>query len=178
MTLAEYFDTPETLLPQELIDGTIRVADAPFVSHQRIVLRLAMALQVHAKAIHAGELFVAPIDVVFDRARPLVVQPDLLFVSRERLDIVQERIYGAPDLVVEILSPRPRIGDIAERIGLYAQYGVREIWLYHQAERRLQVLGCDGASVAWRADFSADAPVVSGVFPDLRQSIVSAVERG
>src|SRR5687767_15830651 len=48
MTTAEYFATPETLIPQELIFGTIRVADAPFVSHQRLVLRLATALQAHA----------------------------------------------------------------------------------------------------------------------------------
>lgn len=43
MTLAEYFETPETLLPQELIFGAVRVADAPFVPHQRLVLRLAVS---------------------------------------------------------------------------------------------------------------------------------------
>jgi hypothetical protein len=84
MTLVEYFDTPETLLPQELVDGQRKVADAPLVSHQRIVLQIAMALESYARRHQAGEVFVAPIDVVLDPDRPLVVQPDLLLVSPAR----------------------------------------------------------------------------------------------
>ena len=142
MTLAEYFDTPETMLPQELIYGAMRVADAPFVSHQRVVLRLALAMERHVAAEGLGEVFLAPIDVVFDADRALVLQPDLLFVSRQRSDIVRERIYGTPDLVVEVLSPRPRVGELDERVQWFAQYGVREIWLYHQIERQMHVLAC------------------------------------
>ncbi|MBK9241221.1 MAG: Uma2 family endonuclease [Acidobacteria bacterium] len=65
----------------------------------------------------------------FDRAQALVLQPDLLFVSASRGDIVTDRIHGAPDLVIEVLSPRPRIGELDERVGWFARYGVREIWL-------------------------------------------------
>ena len=178
MTLREYFATPEVLLPQELIDGGIRVADAPFVSHQRVVLQLAIALHGHAREVHAGEVFVAPIDVVFDRERPLVLQPDLLFVSRERLDIVHDRIYGAPDLVVEVLSPRPRIGELDERVAWFAEYGVREIWLYSQLDRQLHVLGCDDGRVQWRTTCDAETPPPSGVLPDFGRSMKSVLERG
>jgi Uma2 family endonuclease len=177
MTLHEYFATPEVSYPQELVDGVIRVADAPFVSHQRVVLRLALALDAHARETYAGEVFVAPIDVVFDRERPLVLQPDLLFVSSQRLDIVHERIYGAPDLVVEVLSPRPRIGELDERLAWFAQYGVREIWLYNQFDRTLHVLGCDNGRVQWRTTCDTETPPPSGVLPDFGRSMKSVLER-
>src|SRR4051812_6401054 len=94
MTLQEDQQTPKTMWPQELIDGVLQVADAPFVHHQRVVFRLARAMQAHAEAVGAGEVFVAPIDVVLDRERPLVLQPDVLFVSAERAAIVRDRIDG------------------------------------------------------------------------------------
>lgn len=178
MTIAEYFATPESLIPQELIFGVMRVADAPFVNHQRLVLRLATALQAHAEQTGAGEVFVAPIDVVLDRGRALVLQPDLLFVSAARRDIVRERIYGAPDLVIEVLSPRPRIGDLDERVNWFAGYGVSEIWLYDQHEARLHILGCDEGAVQSRLTCDADAVIVSDVLPDFQRTVRSVVERG
>jgi Uma2 family endonuclease len=171
MTLMEYFNTPETLLPQELIDGRVRVQDAPFVSHQRVVLKLAMALDTHTRRHREGEVFVAPIDVVLDQRRALVVQPDILVVSPERASIVQERIYGAPDLAIEVLSPHPRIGRVDERIAWFAEYGVREIWLYHQPERRLDVLACADGLVAGHATFGWEDRVRSAVLPSLDQRL-------
>src|SRR5688572_6800069 len=178
MTIAEYFATPESLIPQELIFGVMRVADAPFVNHQRLVLRLATALQAHAEQADAGEAFVAPIDVVLDRERALVLQPDLLFVSAARREIVQERIHGAPDLVIEVLSPRPRIGGLDERVNWFAKYGVREIWLYNQHEGRLHVLRCENGAVHSRVTCDADAPIASDVLPDFHRTVRSVLERG
>ena len=176
MTLMEYFNTPETLLPQELIYGQVRVQDAPFVSHQRVVLKLAMALDVHTRRHLEGEVFVAPIDVVLDRPRALVVQPDILVVSPDRAEIVHERIYGAPDLAIEVLSPHPRIGRVDERVQWFAEYGVREIWLYHQPERRLDVLACAEGKVVERTTFAAQDPVRSTVLPSLHQRLGQLVE--
>ena len=176
MTLQEYFNTPETVLPHELIYGQIRVADAPFVNHQRVLLRLAMALIDHVERSSAGEVFIAPIDVVLDRERALVVQPDLLFVSHARLGMVQERIYGAPDLVVEILSPHPRIGRTDERVDRFAAYGVREIWLYHQPDRRMEILSCDGGTVVARRSFGWGDRIESSVLPPFTQTIGAIVD--
>lgn len=177
MTLAEYFQTPETLLPQELIFGAVRAADAPFVPHQRLVLRLATALQEHVDETNAGEVFVAPIDCIFDRERALVLQPDIVFVSRSRRDIVLDRIYGAPDLAIEILSPHPRIGQVDERVRWFAQYGVAEIWLYHQPEGRLHVLTCADGEVVSRRTFTDDTPIQSGVLPQFHATIRGMVSR-
>lgn len=177
MTLVEYFNTEETLLPEELIYGAVRVAEAPSVHHQRVVLRLAMALEHHAQTTGAGEVFVAPIDIVFDRDRGLVLQPDVSFVSRERADIVIDRIYGAPDLVVEVLSPNPRIGSLRERLEWFVGHGVREIWLYHQIDRRLDIItSADGRTADHRIFEYADA-IRSDVLPTFRSSMRLVLDR-
>lgn len=165
MTTEEYFRTPETVLPQELIFGAMRVSDAPFVSHQRVVANLLVALRSHVRQNSLGEVLVAPVDVVLDAARALVVQPDLLFVSGKRQAIVQDRVHGAPDLVIEVLSPRPRIGALDERVEWFARYGVREIWLYEQDDRRLRIIGCRHRRIAGSAIFEAWQPVRSRVLP-------------
>ena len=165
MTIEEYQQTPETLLPQELIDGVVCVNDAPFVSHQRVVFQLARALDDHARDTGAGEVLLAPVDVIFDTARALVLQPDIVFVSRDRAHLVRDRIHGAPDLVVEVLSPNPRIGELDQRLRWFAQGGVREIWLYHQFTRTLQILNCLGGRIAATATFDDATPLRSQVLP-------------
>jgi len=175
MTLTEYFQTPETATPQELIYGAVRVADAPFVSHQRIVLRLALALARHVELRGLGEVLVAPVDVVLDADRALVVQPDLLFVSRARASIVTERVRGVPDLVVEVLSPRPRIGDLDERVHWFSAYGAREIWLVDQIRQSLDILECHAGTVERRLRFAGSEPITSGVLPDLALSVTDVL---
>lgn len=176
MTLLEYFDTPETPIPQELIYGAHRVADAPLVNHQRVVLRLATVLQTHVESHALGEVLVAPIDVILDADRALVLQPDLLFVTRQRDHIVRERVYGPPDLVVEVLSPHPRIGALDERIRWFAAYGVREIWLYDQPARQLHVMTCRRARVTSTTALHATDRLRSTVLPSLRRPVISLVD--
>ena len=176
MTLLDYFNTPETSLPQELIYGQVFLADAPFVSHQRVLFKLAMSLAAHINQSGTGELFIAPIDVVLDADRALVVQPDMLFVSQDRLVMVHERIYGPPDLVIEILSPHPRIGHINERIARYAGYGVPEIWVYHQPERRMDILVCAGGDVVSQRSFGLRDHLVSSVLPAFQTTLGAMID--
>lgn len=77
----------------------------------------------------------SPIDVVLDRDRHLIVQPDVIVAAEARVGIVTDRVWGPPDLVLEVLSPRPRIGTLQERIDWFSRYGVRECWLVHQDAR-------------------------------------------
>jgi Uma2 family endonuclease len=175
MTLFEYQHTPKTVLPQELSDGILHVADAPFVSHQRIVFRLGRWLQDYLDKAEGGEILLSPIDVILDVNRPLVLQPDLLYVSQERAAIVHERIFGAPDMVLEVLSPNPRIGRLEDRIRSFAQYGVREIWVYRQSDHRLDIVSCrDGLPVA-TTSFNRHSPIRSSVFPGLSRTMSSMV---
>ena len=175
MTLLEYFGTPESALPQELIYGAMHVAEAPLVNHQRAVLKLAMALEQHVEPEGLGEVFTSPIDVILDAGRALVLQPDLLYVSRDRREIVRERIYGAPDLVIEVLSPNPRIGALRERVAWFAEYGVREIWLYDQGARQVRVLHCARGQVVSTETFNLFETLRSRVLPSFGRTIGSLV---
>jgi len=163
MTLANYLQTPETVLPQELAFGTLHVADAPLVPHQQAVGRLFLAISAHLDAHPEGTVWLSPIDVILDANRALVVQPDLLVISDNRSSIVADRIYGAPDLVIEVLSPGPRVGSISHRLAWFARYGVRECWLVHVPDRRVEVLGFHDGRVTSGRMFDADDAIESAV---------------
>jgi len=140
MTVDDYFATPETVRPAELAFGVLRVADAPAARHQSAVFSLAVALMLHVREERLGKVWVSPLDVVLDEEKALIVQPDVMFISNERADIVRERVWGAPDLVIEVLSPHPRIGKTAEHLAWFATYGVRECWLVHQLSTMIDVI--------------------------------------
>jgi Uma2 family endonuclease len=167
MTTVEYLQTPETVLPSELAHGVLRVAESPTIPHQRVVRELAFSLTAFVERHRLGEVVFAPMDVVLDFAGALVVQPDILFVSASRSHLVTDRVYGAPDLVVEVLSPNPRIGQLDERVGWYARHGVRECWLAYQRDRRIDVVSFAAGAVVSRETFSGNRTVSSGVLPGL-----------
>jgi Uma2 family endonuclease len=167
MTTAEYFQTPETVLPQELAFGQLRVADSPSVSHQRVLRELVMALIPFVQDKQLGELLFAPMDVVLDFEADLVVQPDALFVAKERNEIVTDKVFGAPDLVIEILSPNPRIGKLSERLEWFSRYGVRECWLARLPQKQISVLTLTPQGVNAEETFSRAERVRSAVLEGL-----------
>src|SRR5687768_15681558 len=115
MTTLEYLETPETVEPRELAFGVLRVAESPTLYHQRVVRDVTVALHAFVREHRLGEVVPAPIDVILDHDAALVVQPDVLFVASHRTHIMSDRLTAAPDLVVEVLSPHPRIGRLDER---------------------------------------------------------------
>ena len=144
LSTVDYLKTPEDNRPRELAYGVVREPPAPFFSHQSIVLRVARLLSDHVERNCLGKVAVAPVDVVLDRDRALVVQPDVLFVSTSRLSIIRDQIWGAPDLVVEVLSNRTEAHDRREKLGWYRQYGVAECWLVDPAKERIVVVDFTG----------------------------------
>jgi Uma2 family endonuclease len=78
---------------------------------------------------------------------------------------------GAPDMVLEVLSPHPRIGKLQERIDWFAEYGVREIWLLHQMEERLEILAAHDGRVATRSAIDYLTPVRSSVLPEFTMTV-------
>src|SRR5262245_48989129 len=127
ITLDTYLKTPETVKPMELARGVLRVADSPSAFHQAAVVELFRALDAHVRARGAGRVWVAPLDDVLSPEQAIVVQPDLFFVSSYLDFIVRDRVYGAPELVIEVLSHNPRIGRTEERMGWIAGFGVGEV---------------------------------------------------
>lgn len=126
LTLEDYFAMPETMLPMELIDGEIEMAAAPAVNHQRFVYRLAKLID---ELKPDGEVIPSPVDVVVSISS--VLQPDVLWISsgNERCSEQSGRLYGAPDLVVEISSPSTARKDRTVKFNLYEAAGVREYWI-------------------------------------------------
>ena len=90
----------------------------------------------------------------------------LLVVSPEHASRVTDRVHGAPDLVVEVLSPHPRIGRLEERVGWFARYGVGECWLVSLHERRVVVLTFEAGVLRDRRSYAAGDTVASSVIPD------------
>jgi Uma2 family endonuclease len=171
MTLQEYLATPESVTPQELIFGALRVADSPSPTHQASVAALFLALHEHVTRRALGTVWFAPLDVILDADRALVVQPDLLFIANDGAAIVADKVRGAPDLVVEVLSPKPRIGDIGERVSWFRDYGVRECWLVHQTGPTVEVLEFESKHLTARREHDAFDAIQSRVLPDFNRTL-------
>ena len=167
MTAAEYLDTEETNRPRELTYGILRDAPGPSFGHQDCVFQLARALAQHVESNSLGRVAVAPIDVVLDADLHLIVQPDILFISTGRTSIIRDQIWGAPDLVVEVLSPGTASHDRGDKLGWYRRYGVREYWLVDPRARTIQVHAFDERDSP-RAIFRGANPIASMLLPELK----------
>ncbi|TVL98290.1 MAG: restriction endonuclease [Candidatus Brocadia sp. WS118] len=112
----------------ELIDGELLMTPSPITNHQRISRKLEFILEKFITENKLGELFDAPYDVYFDNEN--VVQPDLLFIPKDRLHIIgKKNVQGAPDLVIEIISENSAYRDMVQKKKLYAKFGVKEYWI-------------------------------------------------
>lgn len=165
LTVDEYFRYPETMNPMELVWGEVHEPPAPRWGHQQVVLRLASLMEQHARSRHLGKVCTSPIDVVLDRERDLVVQPDVLFISNERLGIIGERVWGAPDLVVEVLSRGTARRDRTLKLGWYRHYGVKECWFVDPIAIEVSIVDCRRAERPV-ATYLGDEAIVSDVLPE------------
>jgi Uma2 family endonuclease len=140
LTYHDFVLLPDDGRRHEIIDGVHYVTPSPNLSHQELVLRLALALGHRLEdRPDRGRLFVAPLDVVCSFHD--VVEPDLVFVAPDQLDILTDQnIQGAPALVIEILSPSTRRRDQGVKRRLYDRSGVREYWLVDSATASVTIL--------------------------------------
>ena len=169
MTADEYlYDTEESNRRRELTYGVLREPPSPFFNHQTIVFRVARLWTDHVEARRLGQVGVAPLDVVLDRERPLIVQPDVLFVSADRLSIIRDQIWGAPDLVAEVPSAGTESHDRVEKLTWYRQCGVRECWLVEPPTRTIAIHVFGAAPEVRRA--GGVERIRSSVLPELRSS--------
>ena len=168
-TVADYMTTPDDKRYQ-LLDGDLILAPSPTTRHQRILARLFPLLYEFVTSNELGEVFLAPYDVIF--ANEDVAQPDLLFVSNARSDIITEaNIQGAPDLVVEILSPGTARYDRGYKLTLYGRHGVREYWLVDPEAESVEVLTLGETGLAptatYRRGDTLASPWLAGLALDL-----------
>lgn len=138
LTARDYDLLPEGGPRYQLIDGNLYMAPSPGFDHQSTIVSLTLLLANHVNKHQLGTVLVAPMDVELDRHN--VFQPDLMFISNSRRNIIHEkRIKGAPDLVIEILSPSTRKLDVTIKRLEYARAGVGEIWFVDRKGRKVTV---------------------------------------
>jgi Uma2 family endonuclease len=123
--------------PVELIKGELVVSPAPLYIHQAILIHLTELLAPIARA-QGGKLAVAPTDVVL--ADDTVVQPDLVYLTKSRRHLLRQRVEGAPDLVIEIVSPSHARRDRVHKLALYAEHGVAEYWIVEPQDKVFQFM--------------------------------------
>ncbi len=137
LTYEDYLKTPEDER-YELIEGELVMTPSPVPRHQRISGRLEFELRKFTTENDLGEVFDAPCDVYLDDEN--VVQPDILFISKDRLNIIGEKnIQGAPDIAIEIISESSAYRDFVQKKRLYARFGVREYWIVIPEEESIQI---------------------------------------
>ena len=131
-------EMPESNLPCELWDGELIMSPAPSFYHQEVVLRLYRQLYEWVSKRKLGKVVAGPIDMVLSPHR--VTQPDVAFISQDRLGIITRTINGPADLAAEIISLGNRNRDRIEKRDLYEQYGVKEYWLIDPEAQTVEVL--------------------------------------
>lgn len=163
-TYADYCQLPDDRR-YELIDGEFyEMSPAPSSVHQRTVLKLARLLADWVDQHGLGEVFIAPFDVLLSLWDTL--QPDILFVAADRQHIITARACeGAPDLVVEVLSPSTSRRDLVLKRERYARFGVREYWLVDPVARSIEVLTWQEGAFHSQGIYAGDMVPVSAVLP-------------
>lgn len=168
VTTDEYLAGPEDLRHRELVWGLVREPRSPFARHQLVTTRLSALLDQHVREHDLGTVLAAPMDVVLDAEHDLVLQPDVMFISRARSEIIRDFVRGAPDLVVEVASPGTARYDRDDKVRWYRAYGVRECWLVDSQRQAVTVL--DLSSRADGVELRGAAVVRSTVLPLLAQA--------
>jgi Uma2 family endonuclease len=129
LTYDDFVLFPDDGLRHELIDGEHYVTPSPNVKHQKIVLKLGARIFNWVERHQTGEVFIAPIDVVFTKSD--VVEPDIVYMSNVRAAAIltKANVQGVPELVVEVGSPGTRRRDETVKRALYERAGVVEYWV-------------------------------------------------
>ena len=131
-------EMPETMERYEIIDGVLYMSPSAHVlRHQVTVGNLHFVLSGWVREHDLGKVYLSPADVVISPGR--VVQPDLFFIAKDRLHIVDAYVDGAPDLAVEVISPSSVDYDRKTKIDLYQEIGVREYWLVDPEDQSVEV---------------------------------------
>ena len=172
-TYEDYLNTPEGER-YELVDGELLMVPAPSISHQTLLVGLVMALGNFVVPRSLGRVLCAPTDVALldEGTVRTVLQPDVLFVSKDRDSLVTEgEIRGAPDIVVEILSPSTAQYDRTTKREIYARNGVGEYWLVDTDARSITVLLLGGGDYEVGGIYGPGDTLTSPALPGLQLDV-------
>jgi len=132
MTAEEFVRLPDDGCRYELVDGVVLVSPRPTPKHQTVLLEIACQLANHLEDHDDVGMALHDTDVCLGKGPArgdLVYRPDLVFVAKSHLDRIREKIFGAPDVVVEVISPGSARFDTETKKDDYERCGVFEYWL-------------------------------------------------
>lgn len=169
LTVADLDIMPDDGNRYEIIEGELFVSGWPSLTHQRVSGNLFFGVDAYLIQNRIGKLWYTP-GVIFSELSGVI--PDLVFVSRERLSEIAsgDRITGAPDLMIEIVSPRAeneRRDRLAKR-QLYGKYGVKEYWIVDFKNRTVEVYLLQGQTLKLQSILTEQDEITSAVLPGYR----------
>ena len=174
LTVQDYLNIPEEDENRyELINGELYMAPAPSWEHQKSAINLSTLLDNFVSDTGLGEVVASPIDVYLSDED--VFQPDIVFISNERLGIIRsDGIHGAPDLVIEVLSPGTERIDRTLKSERYEMFDVREYWQANPIAKTILVLRARDGAFERVGLFTEGMTLETPLLPGLRVD-VSAV---
>jgi len=166
-TYDDYRQLPDDGKRYEIIDGELYMATSPTPNHQTIVNNFSFALTAYLRAHPIGKIFPAPLEVYFTKTN--LAQPDVIFISKERRHIIKTKnVKGAPDLVIEVLSPGTERRDRTIKRKMYAQFGVREYWMAKANTATVEILRLQDGKLVPVARLEKSDLLTSPLFPGLK----------
>jgi Uma2 family endonuclease len=179
LTYDDYLVLPDDGRRYQIIDGELYVNPAPVTKHQIVALKLAGRLDAFVEEHSLGQVMIAPVDVLLSVTD--IVQPDILFVSRERQAIITDaNVKGAPDLVIEILSDSTRKLDEISKRQRYEWAGVSEYWIVDPMVEVVRIYrrGAAGFERAAEVSVETGGALTSPLLPGLSLDIAAIFPPG
>ena len=156
-------DWPEYQGRTEIVDGELIMSPVPGGPHQEICTRLGARIFPFVEERNLGTFYSSPVHVVL--AEHAHYEPDLCFISRDRLHIYKDpRVEGPPDLIIEVISESNRSHDTVVKFRDYERYGVREYWLVDPRDEHIRVFFLENGQYVLLGAFGRGDRIVSRVF--------------
>ncbi|MDZ7288988.1 MAG: Uma2 family endonuclease [candidate division KSB1 bacterium] len=165
-TYEDYLQLPDDGKRYEIIDGELYMSPAPTLGHQRTIRRFLFVIEGFLQENPCGEVFQAPTDIILSDID--VLQPDIVFITKEKFDILtRENVQGAPDLVIEVLSPGTEKRDRTIKLKTYSKFGVREYWMANEEQETVEVWRRKDTKLAFHALLDKTQTLMTPLFPGL-----------
>lgn len=179
MTYEEYMAGPEEMARYDILDGWKvyrlygdNLLPSPTRKHQNIALNLAEAFRSFQRTTRLGQAIIAPCDVEITYQPLRCRQPDLLFISHERLEQNAPSdeytpLSPAPELVVEIVSPSDTASVLAAKIADYRAVDVQEVWIIRPGDQTVEVMRLSAEQAGITDVYGQGGAAISQAFPGL-----------
>lgn len=176
LTVDEYMELPNDGKRYQILDGELDVTPAPRPRHQKILGRMFSILERALDLKGQGDVYIAPTDVILDDFN--VLQPDLLFVRKERTHIIEDdNIKGTPDLIVEVFSPSTRRTDVLVKARIYERFGVPSYWTLDPDIDRMELFRLEGPAYVLAAAGSSPEVLRPSEFPGLELPLAEVFKK-